>query len=124
MIVSVERCVALLLIVLGVSHIVQAAMWASFFTELRERRADAGLLIGCLTLPFGLAVLATHNIWVADFPILTTIVGWGWTFKGSLYLIYPRTLNHIAPRRLTPAKFIGGGIIALILGALIAFGTL
>jgi hypothetical protein len=33
-------------------------------------------LSGVITLPVGLAIVITHNVWVAGWPVIITIFGW------------------------------------------------
>ena len=48
-----------------------------------------GLVIGTLTLPLGLFVVLTHNIWVLGWPVVVTVCGWGWTVKAMIYMVRP-----------------------------------
>lgn len=122
--VITERFVAILLIVLGLSHVFHGRLWASFFTDLRKR-PDASLIVGTFTLPFGLLIVSTHNIWAANLSVLTTIIGWGWTLKGTHYLLNARAIHQFAPSELTARQFVIGGAIITVVGAVIglrAFG--
>lgn len=44
---------------------------------------------GALKLIFGLILVATHNFWVADWPLLITIVGWFCLLSGLFSLLAP-----------------------------------
>jgi uncharacterized protein YjeT (DUF2065 family) len=115
----IEWFVAALLIVLGISHIAQPRLWVALFTDVLKW-PYAALIIGAFTLPFGLLVAIGHNVWVLDVPVIVTIVGWGWTVKGTLYLIAPAVLHFAArPHVHRPNRFVMGGAIALVLGAVI-----
>lgn len=88
-----ERFVTILILATGLSHAAQPARWAAFFTDLLSK-PYAALVIGTLTLPLGLAIVLTHNIWVMDMAVIVTILGWGWTVKSTLYLLLPRTVDR------------------------------
>lgn len=118
-----ERFVGVCLVVLGLSHIVCAALWASLFKDVLATKPWAGLAIGTLTLPFGLAIVLMHNVWVAHPAVLTTIVGWGWTIKGTLYLLAPQTPERVSRGLLTAGKFRIAGVFAVVLGAAICVGA-
>jgi len=46
-------------------------------------------LAGLITFPAGLAIVLTHNVWVADWPVIITIVGWLTAFSGAIRLVAP-----------------------------------
>ena len=46
-----------------------------------------------MILPWGLAIVFTHNDWVLDFPIIVTVIGWVWTVKATCWLIVPRLMK-------------------------------
>jgi hypothetical protein len=46
-------------------------------------------LAGVITFPAGLAIILTHNVWVADWPVIITIVGWLTAFSGAIRIIAP-----------------------------------
>jgi len=46
-------------------------------------------LTGCLQLMIGLVIVATHNFWVADWPLLITLVGWISLLMGLAKLLAP-----------------------------------
>jgi hypothetical protein len=47
-------------------------------------------LSGLMTLPAGLAIVLTHNVWIADWPILITILGWLLVVGGAVRLVAPQ----------------------------------
>ena len=46
-------------------------------------------LAGLITFPAGLAIILTHNVWVADWPVIITIVGWLTAFSGAIRIVAP-----------------------------------
>ena len=113
----IEWFVAAMLIVVGVSHIAQPRLWVALFSDFLKW-PYAALIIGAFTLPLGLLVAIGHNVWVLDVPVIITIIGWGWTLKGTLYMTAPGVLHFAArPHIHRPNRFVIGGIISLILGA-------
>ena len=112
-----ERFVALSLVAVGLSHLFQPARWVALFDELL-RKPYAALFIGTLTLPLGLFVVLTHNVWVADWPVIITIFGWGWTVKATLYLVRPRTVDVVTANRIcTPRTMAAVGAVFAVVGA-------
>jgi len=48
------------------------------------------LLAGYLTLFLGLGVVILHNVWVEDWRVIVTILGWLTLVKGVLLIGFPR----------------------------------
>jgi hypothetical protein len=46
-------------------------------------------LAGLITFPAGLAIVLTHNVWVADWPVIITIAGWLTAFSGAIRILAP-----------------------------------
>ena len=84
----IDAYVAPMLLVTCLSHIAQPKLWAEFFRVLR-RTGVAPLIIGMYTFPLGLLIVAGHNQWAWDWPVLITIVGWAMTVKSVIYLLVP-----------------------------------
>lgn len=120
----IELFTAALLLITGVSHIVCPKAWSDLFTDL-FRRPHSGLWIGLLTLPVGLLLVVTHNVWVADLTVIVTLLGWGWTIKGTLYLIVPdlpaRKLKGFVER---PRHFVIAGVCLCALGGVVLASVL
>jgi len=47
-------------------------------------------LSGIITMVAGLAIVLHHNIWVADWRVLITIVGWMGTIGGAIRIAIPQ----------------------------------
>jgi hypothetical protein len=116
-----ERFVAISLLAIGLSHVCQPGQWSELFGDLIPKRYS-GLVIGTFTLPLGLYIILTHNIWVRDWPVFITIVGWGWTIKATLYLLIPGFVQRVATAdRLKPSKFVAAGALFAIGGGLLTW---
>jgi hypothetical protein len=105
----------------GLSVLVNAAAFRGIAAEFVN---SPGLIFlsGILTLPAGLAILLTHNVWVANWPVLITIIGWLGVITGLLRTIAPQ---HVAAKgRIVAAvhnfPYIAGGIW-LAIGAVLCF---
>ena len=46
----------------------------------------------------GLAVVLTHNVWVADWPVLITILGWLTAIAGAFRLLAPQDAINSAAK--------------------------
>ena len=79
-------------------------------------------LAGMISFPAGLAVVLTHNVWVADWPVIITIMGWLTTITGALRLVAPTQaikFGHGAYGQQGGVLF--GGVFWVLLGAVLTF---
>lgn len=51
---------------------------------------------GSMNLLFGLIILVLHHVWVAEWPIVITIIGWVLLIRGILRLFAPHVCIHFA----------------------------
>ena len=120
--IAIEKLVALSCIAIGLSHIVQPRAWAQLFIFWREK-GDVGVFYtGLLHFQFGALIVAFHNVW-HGIPLMVTLLGWGWTIKGLLYLVYPkhglRMLQRVSLERAW--EFAVAGAVLLTIGLLIVY---
>jgi hypothetical protein len=79
-------------------------------------------LSGLLTMTAGVAIVLTHNVWVADWPVLITILGWLAAIGGAARIILPAQVRSIGETMLkSQATLMVGGAIWLAIGALLCF---
>jgi len=51
---------------------------------------------GVVALFFGLVVVIFHNIWVLDWRVIITLMGWIGLVKGASIIVFPRLILKIA----------------------------
>jgi len=51
---------------------------------------------GYITFLLGLATVVAHSLWVADWRIAITILGWTTLLKGIEKIAFPRRVNKLA----------------------------
>ena len=119
---AIERLVALSCFVVGLSHVVQPRAWVELFIEWRNKGVVGVFYTGLLHFALGALIVAFHNVW-RGFPTIVTVLGWGWTVKGLLYLTLPsvamKSLNRVSPERAW--EFVIAGVVLLALSALITY---
>jgi len=50
---------------------------------------------GVMALLFGIVIVLFHNVWVADWPVIITIFGWGGLIKGIWLIVFPNTAGKL-----------------------------
>lgn len=68
---------------------------------------------GYITFLLGLATVVSHNVWVADWPVVITILGWVTLFKGIEKIGFPERVNKKA-QMFKGQQVLWGGVIFLI----------
>lgn len=68
---------------------------------------------GYITFLLGLVTVVVHNVWVLDWPVAITILGWVTLFKGIEKIAFPERVNKKA-QMFKGGQAFWGGIIFLI----------
>ena len=107
---------------IGLSHILQPRAWAELFIQWREKGVVGVFYTALLHFCLGALIVAFHNVW-RGIPLLVTLLGWGWTIKGLLYLTYPKHgLKMLSRVSLDRAwEFVVAGAVLLIIAAVIIY---
>ena len=71
---------------------------------------------GALALIVGIAILLFHNLWVADWRVVITVIGWLSVAKGVVRLLFPGAGQRAAAGLLSPTVLRGFGILSVALG--------
>ncbi len=107
-----------------------ARFWGSLFIILGFSTIGAKLLgrvikytedraitvsTGYITFLLGLATVVAHSLWVADWRVAITVVGWVTLFKGIEKIAFPDRINKVAQRFKGQQTF--WGFVILFIGA-------
>ncbi len=101
-----------LFMILGLSTV-----GAKFLGRVIKYTEDKTITIstGYITFLLGLATIVAHNIWVMDWRVAITLLGWTTLFKGIEKIAFPERVHKIAQ------KFKGGqvlwGAVIFLIGA-------
>ena len=69
----------------------------------------------------GLLLVVSHNVWVAGWPVVLTILAWLVFLEAIAYLLLPfEVLARLARWFNTPAWYVAGGAGAVVLGVFLA----
>lgn len=84
-----------LFIILGLSTI-----GAKFLGRVIEYTEDKAITVstGYITFLLGLATVVAHSLWVADWRVSITILGWVTLFKGIEKIVFPNRINKIVQK--------------------------
>ena len=110
------------LLVLGLSYLLQARMWARYSEEI-QARPHQSIPVVLLLLLAGLVIVTTH--YEGDgWPFAITVLGWVLVAKGVIYLLFPQIITLFSsPIRGVLHTYIRivGGVVTLIGAAMMYF---
>ncbi len=119
-----QAALAVAFVIVGLSHILCGARWQVFFEPL-FKSPSGPLVIAMYTLPVGLLIVVTHNVWSWDLGVIVTVYGWGSLLKGAIYFLFPALpLKLIHERMRSSRSFVKAGGILVLLGLLLGYDCL
>ncbi|MEA5508700.1 hypothetical protein VB715_02875 [Crocosphaera sp. UHCC 0190] len=121
----IERVVASCLVVVGFSYGIQNKVWRDLVKELLKQPTWI-MLWSILFLPLGLIVIMGHNLWVTNWPVIITILGWLVTLKCVLYLLFPQWANFVLTwsDQFLESYIRVSGIVLTLIGCVLTFLTI
>jgi len=117
--IFLAKLIGPLMLAVGIGIFVNGAVYRMLADELLRSRGMI-YLSGVLAMTAGLAIVLTHNVWRADWPVIITILGWLATIGGAFRIVYPQGTERIGRRILKEKHGLTiGGIIWVALGAIL-----
>jgi hypothetical protein len=120
----IARLMGPLLLVLGLG--MAFGIWAqpaAYLGMMKQFTATPSFIfvMGMLALVAGLAIVNAHNLWVPDWRVIITILGWLAVIRGVVSLLFPLRLHAVGQRIVESSSFpIIGAVITIVLGAFLA----
>ena len=102
--IFLARLLGPLLLVPGIGILVNPAAFRAMAGEV-VRSVTLMYLFGLVDLAGGLAIVLTHNVWIASWRLLITLIGWILLIRGAVRVVVPRTVMEHAQ------KLVGNGQI-------------
>jgi hypothetical protein len=119
--IFLARLIGPLALALGFGVLLNRDAVRAVLDEFIRNRAIL-FLAGLITFPAGLAIVLTHNVWVADWPVIITIVGWLTAFSGAIRIVAPEGAIRYGRRAYErPNGPLFGAAIWIALGAVLTF---
>jgi hypothetical protein len=79
-------------------------------------------IFGIVDLLLGLVLVAVHNVWVMDWRVIITLIGWISIVRGLVRILFTPYVIKNAPKLLKKQGLLMGvAIVMLILGAVLAY---
>jgi cytochrome bd-type quinol oxidase subunit 2 len=79
-------------------------------------------LSGLMVLPAGIALVLAHNVWVGDWRLIITLLGWLGAIGGACRIVFPQVAITIGTSIYShPQAPVIAGIAVLVLGAVLSY---
>lgn len=94
--ILLAKAFGIYLTVVGVALISHPDRFRAWYNDILANDSQK-LLGGTLALFIGVFIIAMHNLWVEDWRIFITVIGYLGLLKGSGLLIFPSFLKNFRP---------------------------
>ena len=119
--ILIARIVGPLFALMALGMLFNRDTYGVIMAEFAESRALI-YLSGTIALITGIVFVHFHNLWVADWRVIITVIGWLSILKGVVRLLYPQIVRKAGRRFANNANLMtGSGVITLVLGAFLSF---
>ncbi|OHA58100.1 MAG: hypothetical protein A2571_03615 [Candidatus Vogelbacteria bacterium RIFOXYD1_FULL_44_32] len=118
--IFLSQALGIYLVLIGLICITRRKMMMAAVADMINNRALI-YLVGILELLAGIGLVLVHNIWAWNATVIITITGWAMLIEAIAYLVLPyRVVAKIFRRFNTKNWYVGGGLVAVLLGAYLA----
>jgi hypothetical protein len=119
--IFLAKLIGPVLLVVAVGLFINTAAYRAMAQEFLRNPALL-YLSGLLTLTAGVAIVLAHNVWVADWRVLITILGWLAAIGGAVRVLLPERAKTFGEAMLRKPRVMQiGGAVWLAVGALLCF---
>ena len=117
--VFLARLLGPLLLLTGAGIVLNPKSFRTIAGEV-VRSVTLVYLFGFMDLAAGLAIVLTHNVWVASWRVLITLIGWLLLIRGAVRIVAPEIVMGYAAKvirnkQLIPAAGAVVGVLGLVL---------
>ena len=119
--IFIARIFGLCYLILGVGLLFNRKVFQRIMGDF-SKNAALVLYGGILALVIGVVIILTHNVWVANWTVMITIIGWIALIKGIWIIVFPNTVpKFMQAYQKNENLLMVHSIGALILGAVLTY---
>ncbi|HZP07833.1 hypothetical protein [Methyloceanibacter sp.] len=120
----IARLMGPVLVAIGIGMVVGIVTDGEGYLVLMKEFLGSRALIfltAVLTLVAGLAIVNAHNLWVPDWRLVVTVLGWLFILRGVFALVLPALVQHLGEEVIAGhSGIIAGAAVTLALGAFLS----
>ena len=119
--ILIAKLIGPILIVAASAMLADAEDLQAMTREFLNNRALA-FLTGVLAMLGGLAIVNNHNLWVAGWPAIITVLGWAMVIGGAIRMAFPSAVRSIGGAMLGHLAIIRtAGAAWILIGAFLTY---
>jgi hypothetical protein len=117
--IFLARLLGPLLLAVGASILINPKPFQTMAGEV-VRSITLVYLFGLFDFAAGLAIVLTHNVWVANWRVLITLIGWLVLIRGAVRILAPEAIMGFAAKvlrkkQMMPVAAAVTGVLGLVL---------
>ncbi len=111
------QLMSVVLVVIGLALLLRNGYYVKAYKSWMK---NEGLMLftAMVTLVTGVVLVLAHNVWVASWEVLITIVGWGAVLKGVILLLLPKEMEKLINSLMKTKWLLPLGAVIWIVGGL------
>src|SRR5262249_18009083 len=110
-----------ILLISGIAMLINRKSFDALANEIL--RSDLLIFVfGAIDLGLGLALVLTHNLWVGDWRIIITLLGWLMIVRGAARMLIPEQVKEFGKKLVKNQNAMTGSFaVVLVLGLVLSF---
>jgi len=116
--IFVAKIIAITYIAAGISILMGQIKLKKLLSDFNNSPALT-FITGFFLVIIGALLVQYHNLWVKDWTVLVTIVGWAVLIKGTLLLLIPKAFLSTGEKFASSNKWMG--VVLLVIGLLLGY---
>ena len=96
LLIFVAKIIAVTYIGISLGQFFSGITYKKMYQDIM-RSSGLMAMMGLFAIIIGFLLVEHHNIWVKDWPVIITIIGWAALVKGFLFLAFPDALKIFEP---------------------------
>jgi len=119
--IFIARIFGICYLVMGIGFLINRK---AFQRVMEDFDKNAALLFfsGLFALVTGVVIVLVHNVWVAHWSVIITLIGWAGIIKGIGLIVFPGAVSRFMKAYQKNKNLLSfHSAVALILGAVLAF---
>ncbi|HEY7232399.1 MAG TPA: hypothetical protein VH558_18735 [Pseudolabrys sp.] len=119
--IFLARLIGPVMTLVGISLLMNESTFRKMATEFLRSPALI-FFSGMILMPAGLAVVLSHNVWVLNWPLIITLLGWIAVISGALRVFAPERALKIGKKAMTSKEIItAAAAVWLVIGAVLCY---
>lgn len=119
--IFIARLLGPIFVLVGIAMLLKPEAFRALLKEFIESRVLV-YLAGVLGLLGGLTLVLTHNVWMLDWRLIITLIGWASVVRAVVTIFKPEWIVSLGLKALEHRNFfVGAAAIDLVIGLVLSY---